>query len=331
MRALPSILILTLCASASCQQSKWVTLQDAQEHAFSLDVPGGWNVSGGVYRFTMLEPRLWVDMKSPDGKTEIRLRDPAAPQTYEVPNALYTRYGLREGTIIPSGMGTRYMLLSYQPGQLFANLYGRVRFGQTCQTLEAKKMDVLEPLFRPPFPAQREDAGDVVFRCVANGQEMVAYVVAETQFLPIPGRGYIPDMSLWSLVGLSSFITPKEQATETWKIMWHSILTFAINPEWWAQLTKAFTGAAQASAVRTQASIAQSTARFEQNQARMQSQTEDFNRILTGQTLRVDPATRKQIEVPTGAWNTYWINAAGQRVSSALSPGPAFHQLEAPK
>jgi hypothetical protein len=331
MRKFP-LLFLAMSVGASAADLQWITMQETQEHSFSVDVPKGWNTTGGLYWFSPQEPRMWVDMRSPDGKVDIRLGDHDVPKVYQIPNWVFDRAGVHEGMwTFSGGVRNKLMLLHYQPGQIFANMYGQVRFAQNCQTLEPKQMNVRQPLFKAPIPSSREDAGDVIYRCVSNGQEMVAYAVAETEYIPVPGFGYTPAQDFWLLIGLSSFMSPKDQGIDTWKAMWHSISTFRINPEWWSRFTRAFTAAAQRNAQTTQAAIKQSNAEFEQRQAQMAKQTDDFNRILTNSTLRVDPATGNQLEVPTGQWKTYWISGAGQTVSSALSPGSAFHELKEPQ
>ena len=58
----------------------WVKFEDPLEHAFSVDVPQDWTVKGGLFRLGFSDTRMMVDMKSPDGKIEIRmgmLRSPA--------------------------------------------------------------------------------------------------------------------------------------------------------------------------------------------------------------------------------------------------------------
>ena len=54
----------------------WTQFEDPAEHAFSLQIPAGWKVVGGLYRFGPLDPRVMVDLVSPDGGTRIRCRLP---------------------------------------------------------------------------------------------------------------------------------------------------------------------------------------------------------------------------------------------------------------
>src|SRR5579862_8739883 len=46
----------------------WTQYQDPLEQAFTLQVPQGWTVKGGMFRMGYSDHRQMVDMKSPDGK-----------------------------------------------------------------------------------------------------------------------------------------------------------------------------------------------------------------------------------------------------------------------
>ena len=43
---LTQLLMLILARTAGAQNVTWVSMQDSQEHAFSIDVPKGWKVNG---------------------------------------------------------------------------------------------------------------------------------------------------------------------------------------------------------------------------------------------------------------------------------------------
>ena len=43
-----SILMLAFAAPLFAQNVTWVSMQENQEHSFSIDVPKGWKVAGGL-------------------------------------------------------------------------------------------------------------------------------------------------------------------------------------------------------------------------------------------------------------------------------------------
>jgi hypothetical protein len=61
----------------------------------------------------------------------------------------------------------------------------------------------------------------------------------------------------------------------------------------------------------------------------MQAQENDnFNDVINGVTFTRDSQTGQTREVQTLQGGQKWINGNNVVVSSALSPGPSFHQLQ---
>src|SRR5580700_846562 len=52
-------------------QLTWISFQDPAERAFTIDVPHGWTVKGGLYRFGFFDYRPMIDINSPDGMVNI--------------------------------------------------------------------------------------------------------------------------------------------------------------------------------------------------------------------------------------------------------------------
>jgi len=319
------LLMLALCAGGCAQNVTWVSMQESQEHAFSMDVPKGWKVNGGIVHFALFEARMWVDMTSPDGKIDIRFGDPEVPHSYSIPNRFADHYGAPEGKMAIN----KVMMLRYEGGEAFADLYGQGRFAKTCANLETKELKVLPAIHTSPAAGSRSDAGQAIFKCVINGQEMGGYVVAETIYTPQPQLPNAPKMANWYLTGLGSFIAPKEKTDEVYKMFWHSVASFRINPEWWAAAMRVVNAGASAINAAGMKQMQASSEHFRQQSAERAKESDDFNHVLMGQTVQVDPATGQQREVATGPWSTYWTNTStGQTVSSAMSPGPAFHEMQ---
>ena len=65
--------------AASAAALNWVRYTDSAEGAFSMDVPVGWQVQGGMYRFGYFDVRWMMDIRSLDGKVIIRIDDVDVP------------------------------------------------------------------------------------------------------------------------------------------------------------------------------------------------------------------------------------------------------------
>ena len=103
-------------------QPGWVTLVDGHEKAFSIEAPKGWKAIGGMFRFNMVDARPFVDMTSPDGKTNIRIGDATIP-SYDLPNAQ-----------LQASHSIGPMVAPYATGDVFAAKYGQARFSSLCRT-----------------------------------------------------------------------------------------------------------------------------------------------------------------------------------------------------
>ena len=319
-----SILMLAFAAPLFSQNVTWVSMQENQEHSFSVDVPKTWKVTGGIVHVPGLyEFRMWADMTSPDGKVNIRLGDPNVSMSYSIPDSLSAYYHVREGSRLVNHM----LVMRYEPGQTLAELYGRSRFADSCtnvQTKETKSLPAIHPVSVAGF---HSDAGQAIFQCTANGQEMGGYVFAETLYEPQLTPRSLSPMANWLVTGLGSFLAPKSQGVEVFKLFCHVFSTFRINPQWWNAFSNRFNAAARTSFQAGQAQIQASMQRFQERSAESAKQADDYSRAIMGQTLQQDANTGQIREVAQGPWNTYWSNTKGQVVSSALAPGPGFTQM----
>jgi hypothetical protein len=318
-----SILMLAFAAPLFSQTAAWVSMQENREHSFSIDVPKGWKAGGGIVHVPgSYEFRMWADMTSPDGKIDIRLGDPNVSMAYSIPDSISAYYHVPEGSRLVNHM----LVMRYEPGQTLAELYGRSRFADSCadvQTKETKTLPAIHPVSVAGF---HSDAGQAIFQCTANGQELGGYVFAETLYEPQLTPRNLSPMANWLVTGLGSFLAPKGQGVEVFKMFCHVFSTFRINPQWWDNFARLFNGQARVSFRKGMADIQAGMQRFQEHSAESAKQADDYSRAIMGQTLQQDAAGQVH-EVAQGPWNTYWSNAKGQVVSSALAPGPGFIQM----
>ena len=54
----------------------WTTFVDPFEHAFTITIPAGWRVTGGLLRHSPIDPNMCMRLVSPDMRTLIILGDP---------------------------------------------------------------------------------------------------------------------------------------------------------------------------------------------------------------------------------------------------------------
>lgn len=211
----------------------WTRFTDPTENAFTLDVPQGWRVAGGVRRFAPSEAKTWVTAVSPDGGTEIFLGDPSIP-LFDLPNPAM---GLQEGGQAP-GLHRPLTVMRYRPGAEFAALYGTRSLAGVCSNVQMQgtqaRPDVEEELRAKVSASTRLDAGMASFECERGGQKFSAAVVAGTDLYDPTGAG-----GVWGVNVLFGFRTPQGGEAEALQVLGHMRESLALNPQWEAALKQA--------------------------------------------------------------------------------------------
>ena len=294
---------------AGATGTKWITVRDTREKAFSIQVPQGWKTYGGLFRFSTIDTRMIVDMTSPDGLTNLRVGDSTVPP-YRVP-----------GPFLRPGPG----VAAYTAGHVFATRYGQARFATMCQGVQLTKSDALAPKYHPAANGSisHTTAGEAFFSCTKNGAPMSAYVYAETMLLGPGGPG-----SSWVVVALGSLIAPAEQARVAGAALQHSGESLVMNPAWVAMQNQLNDRAIQQINAATRATIAATNAENAREQAMIsQLQNDSFNDVINGVQATVDTTTGQRYVVPLGQGGRQWINGNNVVVESGLSPGAGFTSL----
>ena len=137
------------------QESGWNRWVDPKENAFAMEVPQGWHVRGGAYRFGYGDVRVMVDAWSPDGKINLRYGDVWFVEPYAVPDRYH-----REGEQQDLGALGKGIYAAYRAGQQFAEIYARRSFSGVCGSLTLRRDEkgtassspgIPEPLLNPTF------------------------------------------------------------------------------------------------------------------------------------------------------------------------------------
>jgi hypothetical protein len=298
----------TQTASGTASGVQWVTVRDAREQAFSIQVPQGWTTYGGLFRYSNIDARLVVDMTSPDGLTNLQVGDSTVPP-YRVP-----------GPFLPAGPG----VAAYTTANVFATKYGQARFASMCQGLQVTKSDQMAPKYHPAQQGiSHTTGGEAFFSCTKNGAPMDAYVYAETMLMGPGAPG-----SSWLVVALASLIAPAAQTTAAGAMLQHAGNSLAINPAWTQMQNQLNNQAIQQINASTQSTIAATNAENAREQAMISSLNNDsFNDVINGVQSTTDAATGQKYVTPLGTGGTQWINSNNAVVESGLSPGAGFNQL----
>jgi hypothetical protein len=331
--ALSAFGLKTMGGQAPAASTSWSQFQDPFEHAFSLDVPQGWTVKGGLFRLGYSDERPMVDLRSPDGAIEIRLGDVAIP-SYTVPNQFHAH----EGELYDLGAQARLIVARYRTGPEFAVLYSHARFGNECHDPQPDTADagLTVPDYLPQEQnAAQSTAGQIAYRCEAAGGTRVVLAYVRTSLY----------QGIWQVPTIVSLVAPPEKAAMAKSIALHCARSLAISPEWLEYQKRMDAEGLQYQRMRQQGRIRDLQAQVQQFEARMQAmqsqvnaferhqaaqaaQVESFTNVLNGVTPTTDPLTGEARNVWTGPNANYWVNGVGQVVNSNSAPSASWHQLQ---
>jgi hypothetical protein len=219
-------------AAPIVQYSKFA---DRNEGAFTLDVPAGWKVEGGMRRHSTLDVRAAVYATSPDGGTVIRLGD-FDLGTFTEPNQALAMAGMREGGTYSPGYGNVWQIRRYLPGPQFAQEY----VAKLARDTQAGNVRIASVKPLPEYSKQqnlggaiiRTMAGEADFNCVRNGRESAGVVVAATAASSMAGGA---PGAIWYVSFLEDYVAPVDQAPAAERIARHMTETFQMSLQWQAQ------------------------------------------------------------------------------------------------
>jgi hypothetical protein len=307
----------------------WVRYTDSAEGAFSIEVPVGWQVQGGMYRFGYFDVRWMIDVRSLDGKLILRINDPNVPP-YVLPGPHVAPLGHAE--IKPQQY--QMMVENYREAEPYADSYARHRFGSVCKSMTPRAAD-----WQPKMPASwqgetgsRMTQASVSYDCATSDGPRTVIVFAINTLHPQSG--------LWQSVPVSIIATPDNVPLGE-SMMQRMIDSWAATPEWLKQqddMTKMgldqirkgfgqFLQQMQTFHQQRQAAMNQQVAHFEAQQHGQAQQVSGWGETLTGLTTVSDSATGTQFQVFDGPKANFYTNGNGVTINSNLSPGPEFREL----
>ena len=317
--------------SVATVPTAWVRYYDPSEHSFSIEVPQGWQVQGGMYRFGYFDVRATVDLRSPDGNIILRFDDANVP-----PYALPGPYKPAEGHPYNKPYQFQMMVEPYREASSFAETYAKSRFKSVCQTMtqQASNWRPSLPSFIGQTHADRTSDAAVDFTCATAAGPKLASVYAHTSLYA--------KSAFWQADPVLSAVTTPALMPVAQGVLQHALDSFQIDPQWQAhqqQMTQeglamiqrdfqTFLAQTRATMQNFSNSMNQQVAGFEAHQQASAAQSHEWGNILTGITDARDPYTGQQFQVWTGPYSNYYVNGLGEQRNAATSPGPGYHQEE---
>jgi len=182
----------------------WTTFTDPYENAFTIDVPRGWRVAGGVVRKIKLLPSLVLRVLSPDRRTLIALGDPdSVPYNSPIAARDYVR------------RFTASAMSGACPG---------LKIGEVTDLPDVERFARSNSL----GPYNQWSAAQASFTCTGGrAAGLSGGAIAVLQYMTTLRSGHAQV--------LAAFVTVKGQEQDADRILDHVVGSLRENPQWSAQ------------------------------------------------------------------------------------------------
>lgn len=308
----------------------WVSYNDSAEGAFTMDVPLGWQIQGGMYRFGYFDARWRMGVRSLDGKVVILINDVDVP-----PYALPSPYLPPEGQPYQKPQQFQMVVERFQRGQDYAATYAKHRFGSACKTL-IPTTSAWTPTLPASWSAESAQSSDasLSYNCTTTDGPRIATVFTRNAL--IQGQGY----AFWIATPISVLCAPG-RCKQAYAITQHMIDSWQKNPQWVEyqnRLTQIglqhiregfqqFMQQMQQFHEQFTRSLNQQVSGYYAHQHAEQQQFSSWDDIINNQTNVTDPATGAHFQVFSGPHHNYYRNGLGVTINSDISPGPDYTQM----
>jgi hypothetical protein len=296
--------------AAHASASEWTSFRDPTEAAFTIDVPSGWQVSGGLKRRSVNQPHPVLAVASPDGLTRIVFGDPNAIAYGELTDSMRA-LGFREGQPY-TPRGEPEIIRNFRTGEQWSETLARQELERDgCNGVEVSSQRELPKseagLAPPPGVEHRDSAGETYLRCVRDGILYVAYGFAETA-----GDYYFQGPQIiagvWSDDTSVVLLTPQGMGAFAMSIAQHMLKSLQWNPPWWQR--------------QFHAAVSQATGVYAQASEAIARQGRSWDQAVRGVESYVNPATGQHWEVPISGASQFAQDGAGHIIGLTGQQAP---------
>lgn len=310
----------------------YTTFTDPDQNSFTVEVPRGWSVQGGMTRPRPIDARPWVKVTSPDGLITAFIGDGKIPP-YTMPNAQSTMLGFGPGKWY---QGT--LVAGYIPARTFIEKYGRQNLRAlftNVQLVDQQNLPDVARAVNGTVGASRSEAASVKFTAMYKDLPAVAYYLGVTKATVGYGTG------MWWVTKIAGEVSPADRDAFGLSVIMHMLQSFRVNPAWQSaavqtagQVSRDYTAASQAKSQAItnnywaqQAANENIHAGYWNRQAAQDRAAQGFSNYIRGKEDVVDPSTGTKYQVEYGP-RYHWIDNSGNYAGTDYSaPGPEWRQL----
>jgi hypothetical protein len=293
------------------EAATWTQFRDPKEGAFSIDVPQGWQVVGGLVRRSLNQPHPVISVLSPDKLTKIIVGDPSAIAFAELTSTLQG-LGFREGQSY-TPKGEPEIIRNYQTGQQWSEHLARNELQQdNCTNVAVTGSRVLPntkvALAMPQGVERRDTTGETLLTAECNRILYTAYGFSETGGDYYHGANGAIIAGAWTDDTSTVLLTPQGNGPEAIQLAAHMLESLRFDPQWWQRQFKT--------------AVAASRYVYDHAMNMLQQQAASFDRPLRGVAAYTNPSTGKQLEVQITGADNFAQTASGTVIGFMGSEAP---------
>ncbi len=306
---------------------------DPSENSFTVDVPSGWKVDGGLTRYGALDVRPWVKAVSPDNLITAFIGDgKISPCT--MPTGTLSALGFRVGS---NYNGT--LIQPYMPARQFAEKYARMSlkpFLSNLQVVEEHEHPDVAAAVNGTVGATRSEASSIKLTGMYGDIPAVAYYLAVTKATVASGTG------MWWVTKVAGSVGPAQRDEECLGVILHMLQSFEVNPAWASNSLRNTTAVSQHyRQVSQQVSQSISNRYWSQQahndkmnqsywnrQASQDRSANNFSNYIRGVENVQDPSTGAKYQVQYGP-QYHYIDSGSNYITGSDhgAPSPEWRQL----
>jgi len=310
----------------------WTRFTDPSEGSFTVDVPQGWTVTGGLTRVSALDVRPWVKAVSPDQLVTAFIGDgKLSPCTMPTSSLITLGFPLGSnynGTVVQN----------YIPARQFAEKYAKSNLGSFLSNLrvvEEHDHPEIAAAVNGTTGATKSEAATIKLTGMYGNLPAIAYYLAVTKATVAYGTG------MWWVTKVAGAVGPAQRDAEALGVILHMLGSFQIDQAWSANSLRNTAAVSQHyRAVSQQVSNSISNRYWSQqahhdrmNQAywnRQASQdraANNFSNYIRGVENVQDPNTGTKYQVQYGPQGHFIDSGQNYIYSGDHAPGPDWQQL----
>jgi hypothetical protein len=297
-----------------------VTWKDPVEGAFTCPIPQGWNVEGGLRRFSVLDIRPEILVTSPDNRILIRRGDAFIPPM-SLPTQFGTQLGIYEGRAQTSGEYMTDLVMRYLPSTVFlANFYLPKRVGPVSNVQARDLPEISQQALGLAPGIVRVDTGEITFDTQSEVGPRKGYGFAQTMLYS----------SKWFVMAFYGYLAEAPAEPVAQVILNRMVTGFKRDPNWEAMQMQAAVGAHQIARKSQQDTFDIINRTFENRSRAQDRMYQNWSRAYRGEVLIQDPTTGEKFEVPSGSNYYFRVGAGNQFIGTetATSPYSPNHWLQ---